>query len=562
MHASNAARFEQSFRDIANYVQVPGRQDKDANIFQLVHDWLRDESRKWVLILDNVDDADFLLDSRDSLVSQTTGANSNVEQPLASHLPQCTNGSILLTTRSMDTARKLVEDRGIIVVQPMTKDEAVKLMQKKLQSEENVNTLDDLVTALENMPLAIVQAAAYIVQRGPRCSIQQYLDQFRESDRQKESLLDREGGQLRRDREANNSIMTTWQISFEYIRQVRSSATDLLSFMSFFDRQGIPEVLLRNRTRNMAAEPESLTNNAHPELEPNHFFFNSFRRLKAKAYKKLKNRKANQSRLYDIRGEDNYENNDEESTSQTNIDDVSEDDITFLRSYSFISVSRDGNTFEMHRLVQLATRKWLTENNQLEHWERQFLQNMDAELPNGEYENWERCQLFFPHVTLTATRKPKNQELWRNWASILYKGAWYAGRMGDGVQTEILALQSMKARKKVLGEDHTDTLRSMDLVGRGRRLQGRWSAAEELFVQVMETSKKKLGQDHPSTLTSMYVCMYVLFNVYGNAGQRPPLRPPMGYGTRCAIYVCSRDRFYPQGRGVYSVTGSLQSVPP
>jgi hypothetical protein len=35
------------------------------------------------------------------------------------------------------------------------------------------------------------------------------------------------------------------------------------------------------------------------------------------------------------------------------------------------------------------------------------------------------------------------------------------------------------------------------------RDQGRWQEAEELFVQVMETSLRVLGQEHPNTLTSM-----------------------------------------------------------
>jgi hypothetical protein len=33
--------------------------------------------------------------------------------------------------------------------------------------------------------------------------------------------------------------------------------------------------------------------------------------------------------------------------------------------------------------------------------------------------------------------------------------------------------------------------------------QGRWTEAEELEVQAMETRKRVLGQEHPDTLTSM-----------------------------------------------------------
>jgi hypothetical protein len=35
------------------------------------------------------------------------------------------------------------------------------------------------------------------------------------------------------------------------------------------------------------------------------------------------------------------------------------------------------------------------------------------------------------------------------------------------------------------------------------RNQGRWEEAEELDVQVMETRERVLGQEHPDTLTSM-----------------------------------------------------------
>ncbi|MDI1492405.1 MAG: hypothetical protein OHK93_003619 [Ramalina farinacea] len=35
------------------------------------------------------------------------------------------------------------------------------------------------------------------------------------------------------------------------------------------------------------------------------------------------------------------------------------------------------------------------------------------------------------------------------------------------------------------------------------RNQGRWKEAEELEVRVMETRKRVLGEEHPDTLTSM-----------------------------------------------------------
>jgi hypothetical protein len=79
-----------------------------ANIFQLVHDWLRDDRKgKWVLILDNVDDAGFLVEAQSTgQDGQTNGIDSGNLRPLVAYLPQCQNGSILITTRSRERGAK------------------------------------------------------------------------------------------------------------------------------------------------------------------------------------------------------------------------------------------------------------------------------------------------------------------------------------------------------------------------------------------------------------------------------------------------------------------------
>lgn len=56
-----------------------------------------------------------------------------------------------------------------------------------------------LVAALENMPLAIVQAAAHILRRAPQYSVAKYLEGFEKSERKRSTLLAHYDGQLRRD---------------------------------------------------------------------------------------------------------------------------------------------------------------------------------------------------------------------------------------------------------------------------------------------------------------------------------------------------------------------------
>jgi tetratricopeptide (TPR) repeat protein len=425
----------------------------------------------WVLILDNVDDAGFLLEANstgpDVQSNGSNSLNSGSARPLVSYLPQCQHGSILITTRSRSAALKLVEQRSIIAVEPMEEVHAIALFTTKLENLEKLGTelreedITELAAVLEFMPLAIVQAAAYISERAPRCSVRQYLERFRKGDDKRTSLLDHEGGQLRRDHEAKNSIIITWQISFDHIRQTRPSAADLLSLMSFFDCQGIPEVLLQNRTKQ--------SNNPRNREE------------------------------HDGEADDTID----DFSSQSSQSDEFEKDIVALRNFSFISVNADGTTFEMHGLVQLATRKWLEAHGQLERWKQQFIRKLREEFPTGEYENWAVCQVLFPHAKLAAVQRPEGQDSLRDWASILHNAAWYAWRMGNGVEAEKMSVLAMRVRQTILGQEHEDTLQSMIIVGYAYTLRGRWEAAEELEVQVMETRKKKLGADHPDMLTSM-----------------------------------------------------------
>ena len=471
MYASNAARFEQAYRDIADVIKIAGREDPGANIFKLVHDWLRGCGGTWLMILDNVDDADFFVNAQAPIQSQSSDCRTL--RPLRDYLPQSQNGSILITTRSQESALKLSEWNDLIRVDSMTPSNAVELLEKKLESTEQRNDEDyvELAAALEFMPLAIVQAAAYISQGESRCSVQQYLTEFRKSDRRKTSLLDLEGGQLRRDGEAKNSIIITWQISFDYIHRTRPSAADLLSLMSFFDRQGIPESLVRDR-----AQAE---NGPGSREEP---------------YSGDGQGNSNE--------DDSDIDSDSDSISESDKDNEFEKDVRILRDYSFISYDTN-QTFEMHSLVQLATRKWLKANGQLEVWKQCYTKNLSAKFPTEEHENWIECQALFPHVKSAVTQRPKGEESLREWASLLHNAARYSWRKWSITEAVDLSEIAMKIRKKILGQEHKETLASMGMLSLAYGLGGRWKEAEELQVRVMETTKRLLGEEHPSTLTSM-----------------------------------------------------------
>jgi tetratricopeptide (TPR) repeat protein len=447
VHASNTARLEQSFREIADQVKVPGRKDPQADVFKLVHDWLRDEKNgRWLLVVDNADDTGVLSARASDSRADDGGGNSSsksssgvLRQQLSRYLPLNRHGSVLVTSRTWQAAIQLVEDSDIISIMPMDDAAAHALLHRKLgdrgKTSDSNNDIAALAAVLDHMPLALVQAAAYIRQRAPRCSVQQYLEEYRQSDSRATSLLNQGAGHLCRDRSASNAILTTWQMSFDHVRRSRPSAAELLSLMSFFDRQGIPEALLRSR-------------------------------------------------------------------NGTASNDDFEDDVLMLREYSFVTIT-DEKVFEMHSLVQVSMRQWLESQGKLDEWKEQFISNLCEKLPTGEYKNWKKCQALFPHARAALAQRPASQKSLKEWALLLYNAAWYAWQIGRADEAEQMSVASMEVRRELLGKESQETLSSMVVVALAMELRGKYEEAEAMNRQTLALKETVLGREHPETLTSM-----------------------------------------------------------
>lgn len=318
-------------------------------------------------------------------------------------------------------ASRLVRDASSITVDPMNSSEASSLMKASLGNQSSQEGIEELCKVLEFMPLAITQAGAYIKRRAPRCSVLQYLDDFQTNDRKKTRLLKHEGQGLQRDEQASNSILITWQISFEHVRQIRASAADLLSLMSFFDRQGIEENVLRI---------------------PFH----------AERVKKTSSRKTRRDSTDSDVSDADYELG---------------EDIVILKDFSFISSTENAHTFQMHSLVQLATRLWLEHHGQISRWRIQFLQNISYQFGISEnaYYEWKIRQGLFPHVKSALDHRPDSLEYLELWACVMDRGAAYAVvnyNHQDGLK---MAFEALEARKRIFGPQHDNTLRSSATMG-------------------------------------------------------------------------------------------------
>ncbi|KAK3613261.1 hypothetical protein LTR22_028225, partial [Elasticomyces elasticus] len=282
--------------------------------------------------------------------------------------------------------------------------------------------------------------AANIGEGTPQSPVQQYCEQMQRSRKSRISLLQQHIPLPDRDEEASNSVLLTWQISFEHIYTTTRSAAELLSLMSFCDRLAIPESLLR-------ADGEGT----------------------------------------------------ERSDGRSDFD----EDVITLRSFSFISNATNARTWEMHRLVQDATQVWLENHRRRIEVLERFVHRLYRSFPTGEFENWSVCQLLFPHAKSAAAHQPASKRALTEWALVMYNCAWYTNEQGNSVDALAMATSSMTIRSEQLGEESEPTLWSRGMLAWAYRNQGRWKEAEELEVEVMETRVRVLGGEHPDTLTSI-----------------------------------------------------------
>lgn len=447
VHASTRARFEEAYKDIANRLELPGRDDPKANVLRLVHDWLRDETNgQWVMVVDNVDDVETFFPSR-KRQRHGNETDASAQIPLATYLPQSRNGAILVTSRSQDAATRLVggynRTKGVLA---MDEEEGMHLLRNKLQDPPVEESALDLLRAPDCIPLAVVQAAAYINRRG-RMTIAGYLADFRNDSKKRERLLKWDAGELRRDESASNSVVTTWQMSFEQIQRERRSAAELLSLMSFFNPQGIPELVLRRHSRAAAREAE---------LE-----------------------------------------DDEDADS------AFDEDLDTLQAYSLVTMTADTDAFEMHALVQFCTRVWLSSCSDAQQREQRFVVLMAQELPDGEHENWTKCQQLLPHVEPLFSTQPAGEKALKAWAQVLYNVAWYLSKIGNYSVAHQLAAKAVAANEKAWGREDLKTMASIDVLAAVLGFQGKYEEAETLHRGMLEVEETHLGDDHPDTLTSM-----------------------------------------------------------
>jgi len=459
--ASDASMLSSGYSDIARCLDLP---QKDLNDQQLVVDavkrWL-DSNEGWLLILDNADDPSVL----------------------PPFMPGEPKGRILFTSRA-----ETLQEVGIpepLKLEELPPDEALDFLLKRtgrkdLDDTRELQAAESLAKELEYLPLALEQAAAYIVEK--RCKFAAYLKGY---EQRRLKLLDSQKPLMG---SYPKSVVTTWDANFQAVESASRAAADVLRLSAMLAPEPIPY--------------EVLTEGAG-ELGPNV--------SKALA-----------------------------SCSEDPL--VLDELLSHLSRYSLIRRGDDG--WSVHRLVQAVVRERMREDEERVWAERAVnavssatprVEFVNWPLCERLLPHQQACaqQVERYGIQTQAAGRMLNQAgaylsdmgryaetepLYRRALKICEKVlgpeqsdtalslnnlAVLLDKRGDYAAAEPFIRRALEIREKVLGSEHPQTALSLNNLAVLLDHRADYDGAEPVYRRALEIREKVLGPDHPDTALSL-----------------------------------------------------------
>jgi tetratricopeptide (TPR) repeat protein len=242
-----------------------------------------------------------------------------------------------------------------------------------------------------------------------------------------------------------HTVATTWSLALERLREDEPAAVDLLTLASFLAPDDLPLPLLAAHVHEL---PEPL---AHLAADPL----------------------------------------------------ALADTVATLRRYSLVRVVADG--LYVHRLLQAVVREGLDTEAQQE-WVAVAVRLLSAAFPidSDEVVNWAECERLLQHVIAVADHGRRLDVAAEGWLGLVHQAAVYLWSRGQYQQALTLHEQAVAGFRRVLGEDHPDTLRAMYRLAGTLRNLGDLQRSLQVHEQTLTARRRVLGKDDPDILRSMF----------------------------------------------------------
>jgi tetratricopeptide (TPR) repeat protein len=418
--------------------------------------WISCIQEEWLIIFDNADEP---------------------PEVVAKFIPPGSRGNILITSRNPAMGR-IIAFENSIQINEMEELEAMSLLLKASclddAAPEHLQAARTIVTELGCIPLAVDHAGAYI--QAGNCDINEYLRQF---SLHRQTLMS-DDAVFKGESNYNQTVYGTWDLSFKEIgrraggqstinAQAAHAAILILQLCAFYHHSNISKAIFRSaaeQSRKHAAsgKVDDKLPQAFPLLDHT---------------------------LLALDSDGHWD------------DFIFGKGIAVLLSFSLIKRGQSSEMLSLHPLVHCWSREHMSESDQQRIYQMASIILSCAIPRRDKIYDYTLRRLIFPHIKANELYssqmrlvKQYYDDKYTNFGSVMREH-------GDWNNAEQLEVQVLDMRKKLLGAEHPNTLRSMANLALIYRNQGRQTEAEQLEVQVMDIRTKLLGAEHRETLRSM-----------------------------------------------------------
>ena len=425
-----------------NLLDLPEYEAKaEAETVDAVLRWLRDNTR-WLLILDNVD-------------------TEEAARAVREILPQLQRGHVLITARRKDWPVGIRKQP----LGTLSLDEATQFLLDRTQGER-ASAKDDtgqarhLAEILDGLPLALEQAAAYIVHH--QVSFASYLSDW---GRERENVLGWHDENLM---QYPASVATTWQTTF---RQLSPKAAAVLRLTAFLAPDPIPAAMFE--------AGESIVEEA--AVEPL-----------------------------------------QEREQSLVVERTTRDALSELAAYSM--VTRKGETFTVHRIVQEVLCAQIPDERRKEWIERALrLVNDFSPAPPNDVRTWPVWDILRPHAAVIVGRADAagignpTARLMSELALLLKTKSLFA-------EAEPMMRRVLEIDEAAFGPQHPEVATDLNNLASLLLATNRYAEAEPMIRRALEIDEAILGAQDPNVAIHLNILSQLLMATGRLAEAEPMMR--------------------------------------
>ncbi|OCK98381.1 purine and uridine phosphorylase [Cenococcum geophilum 1.58] len=178
-----------------------------------------------------------------------------------------------------------------------------------------------------------------------------------------------------------------------------------------------------------------------------------------------------------------------------------EDAIGTLCAYSFLVKRDDEDRYDIHRLVHLATRVWISQHGDIADEVEKAIQHVVEIFPSNDYANRAVWRAYLPHaLRLLGGKEDCDVEERSELCLLVGQCLQVDGRIQEAVKW----LEECCQWRSRLDEKESGRLLSQHMLAMAYEADGQVKKAMELLEHIVAVEAKVLAEEHPSRLASQH----------------------------------------------------------